>query len=453
MKMSSEQKTTRVKSMRKEISRYLILAMVITLATVYGLTIYLMYRETSTLVRENIIQEADYIAEALNIAGEDYLRQLDQGLVNARVTLISKDGEVLYDTEKDEFTFENHLDRPEIRQALRTGRGTDIRRSTSIGEEMYYCAVLLKDGNVVRISKASGTALSNALLLLPPIVLIGVVMILLGAFMTGFSVRRLIRPINLLDLNEPLKNDVYEELTPLLQRIDKQNREKKAVDDMRTEFSANVSHELKTPLTSISGYAEIMKNGLVRPEDTVRFSEKIYREARRMIRLIDDIIRLSRLDEGIRSEPDQIIDLHDLAAEVVADLETNASTNGISLYQTGIHCRVRGDRQTLYELLYNLADNAIKYNHSGGSVEIDTEYTRGQSIIRVIDTGIGIPEDQKDRIFERFYRVDKSHSRATGGTGLGLSIVKHGVMAHNGQIQVDSALGRGTTMTVTFDGV
>ena len=451
--MSSEKKKTHVRSMRQEIARYLILAMVITLATVYGLTIFLMYRETSTLVRDNIIQEADYIAEALNIAGEDYLRQLDQVLVSTRVTLISEEGEVLYDTVEDEYTFENHLDRPEIRQALKTGRGTDIRRSTSIGEEMYYCAVLLEDGNVVRISKASGTALSNALLLLPPILLIGAVMILLGALTTGFSVRKLTRPINLLDLNEPLKNDVYEELTPLLQRIDRQNREKEAVDEMRTEFSANVSHELKTPLTSISGYAEIMKNGLVRPEDTVRFSEKIYREARRMIRLIDDIIRLSRLDEGIRSEPDQIIDLHDLASEVIADLEINAAENGIVLRQSGMHCRIRGEKRTLYEMLYNLTDNAIKYNRPCGSVEIETEYSHGKSMIRVIDTGIGIPEDQKDRIFERFYRVDKSHSRATGGTGLGLSIVKHGVMAHNGQIRVDSTLGRGTTMEVIFDGI
>ncbi len=437
--------------MRREIRRYILLIMAITLAMVYGLTIFIMYRETSDLVREQITQEADYIAGALNVSGHGYMKELDQALVSTRVTLISKEGDVLYDTDEEEFSFENHLDRPEIRDALEKGRGTDLRRSSSIGEEMYYCAVLLEDGNVLRISKSAGTPLAIALHLLPAILLLGAVMVVAAVLMTGYSVRSLIRPINLLDLNEPLKNDVYEELTPLLQRIDRQNREKEAVGEMRMEFSANVSHELKTPLTSISGYAEIMKNGLVKPADTVRFAEKIYREARRMITLIDDIIRLSRLDEGIRSDPDQIIDMYDLAAEVLANLEEKARGNRVELSQSGVHCRVRGERQTLYEVVYNLADNAIKYNHPGGSVSIETAAGQGRTLIRVKDTGIGIPEDQKERIFERFYRVDKSHSRATGGTGLGLSIVKHGIMAHHGQIEVDSALGKGTTMTVTLE--
>ncbi|MBQ3974242.1 MAG: two-component sensor histidine kinase, partial [Lachnospiraceae bacterium] len=425
--MNKESSKSHVRSMRREISRYMILIIAITLAMVYGLTIFIMYREMSDLVRDQITQEADYIAGALNVSGQGYMRELDQALVSTRVTLISEDGDVLYDTDEEEFSFENHLDRPEIREALEKGRGTDLRRSSSIGEEMYYCAVLLEDGNVLRISKSAGTPWAIALRLLPAILLIGAAMVVAAALMTGYSVRSLIRPINLLDLNEPLKNDVYEELTPLLQRIDRQNREKEAVGEMRMEFSANVSHELKTPLTSISGYAEIMKNGLVKPADTVRFAEKIYREAGRMITLIDDIIRLSRLDEGIRSDPDQIIDMYDLAAEVLGNLEEKARSNGVELIQSGAHCRVRGERQTLYEVVYNLADNAIKYNHPGGSVSIETACSQGRSLIRVKDTGIGIPEDQKERIFERFYRVDKSHSRATGGTGLGLSIVKHGV--------------------------
>ena len=302
--MNKESSKSHVRSMRREISRYMILIIAITLAMVYGLTIFIMYREMSDLVRDQITQEADYIAGALNVSGQGYMRELDQALVSTRVTLISEDGDVLYDTDEEEFSFENHLDRPEIREALEKGRGTDLRRSSSIGEEMYYCAVLLEDGNVLRISKSAGTPWAIALRLLPAILLIGAAMVVAAALMTGYSVRSLIRPINLLDLNEPLKNDVYEELTPLLQRIDRQNREKEAVGEMRMEFSANVSHELKTPLTSISGYAEIMKNGLVKPADTVRFAEKIYREAGRMITLIDDIIRLSRLDEGIRSGPD-----------------------------------------------------------------------------------------------------------------------------------------------------
>lgn len=438
--------------MRREISRNMILVMAVTLAMVYGLTIFIMYREISELVREQILQEADYIAGALNVSGQGFMKELDQALVSTRVTLISSDGDVLYDTDEEEYSFANHLDRPEIREALKKGRGTDLRRSTSIGEEMYYCAVVLEDGNILRISRSAGTPLAIAFRLLPIILLIGAAMMAAAALMTGYSVRRLIRPINLLDLNEPLKNDVYEELTPLLQRIDRQNREKEAVAEMRTEFSANVSHELKTPLTSISGYAEIMKNGLVRPEDTVRFAEKIYREAGRMITLIDDIIRLSRLDEGVRSETEQIVDMYDLAGEVLANLEEKAGMNQVELRQGGVRCRVRGERQTLYEIIYNLADNAIKYNHPGGSVFIETALSQGRSVIRVKDTGIGIPEDQKERIFERFYRVDKSHSRATGGTGLGLSIVKHGIMAHNGQIEVESVLGRGTTMTVILDG-
>ena len=243
---------------------------------------------------------------------------------------------------------------------------------------------------------------------------------------------------------------MYEELTPLLMSIDRQNKEKDAIANMRKEFSANVSHELKTPLTSISGYAEIMKDGLVKPEDMKKFSERIYNEASRLITLVEDIIKLSRLDEG-KVELEKVeVDLYQLAREVCSRLAPQANARDIRIEVTGESVVYRGIRQILDEMVYNICENAIKYNKDGGTLSVWVGSTlKGKKII-VTDTGIGIPADQQERIFERFYRVDKSHSKESGGTGLGLSIVKHGAMIHDADIRVESEVGKGTRMELTF---
>ena len=245
---------------------------------------------------------------------------------------------------------------------------------------------------------------------------------------------------------------MYEELTPLLQGIDVQNREKEKAAEMRKEFSANVSHELKTPLTSISGYAEIMKNGLVRPEDMKGFSERIYNEASRLITLVEDIIKISKLDEKSIELEKQEVDLYQLVREICTRLAPQAEKKSIRFEVSGEHVSYNGIRQILDEMIYNLCENAVKYNVKGGKVSVWTGNTLEGPKVIVEDTGIGIPEEEKERVFERFYRVDKSHSRENGGTGLGLSIVKHGALLHDAKIQISSNLGQGTKIELIFGG-
>ena len=346
---------------------------------------------------------------------------------------------------------------------IRNTRGVELSES---GKELYAYAVQMleiektikgrfgkeikPDGNVLRVSKTMNTALHTAISILPIMGLIAVVALAFAYLLSRQQVAKLIRPINELDLEEPLENEVYEELTPLLESIDKQNKEKEAIANMRKEFSANVSHELKTPLTSISGYAEIMKSGIVKPEDMPRFSEKIYNEARRLITLVEDIIKLSHLDEGKVELEKEDIDLYELTREIISRLAPQASAKKVHMELTGESVIYNGVRQILDEMVYNICENAIKYNKEGGEIRIWVGNTLNGKKIIVTDTGIGIPEDQKERIFERFYRVDKSHSREIGGTGLGLSIVKHGAILHNAKIHVDSELGKGTRMELTF---
>ena len=258
-------------------------------------------------------------------------------------------------------------------------------------------------------------------------------MILLTVILASWQTRRLIKPINELDIEHPLDNMVYEELTPLLTAMDQSNREKEEVSNMRKEFSANVSHELKTPLTSISGYAEIMKNGLVRPQDIPNFSERIYKEARRLITLVEDIIKLSKLDEESVELEKEDVELYGLCREIVSRLSPQANARRVQVSVQGEQVVYRGIRQILDEMIYNICENAIKYNNEGGRVVVWCGKTLNGAKISVTDNGIGIPEEHLDRIFERFYRVDKSHSKERGGTGLGLSIVKHGAMTCTGQ--------------------
>lgn len=436
--------------LRVKIQKSMILVIVTTLLAAYAITTIAVYGQTVKLMEEEICQEADYIKAAVEISGTSYLQEMDDVRKNTRVTLIDSEGKVLYDSKQDEVTFENHRHRPEVEGALESGSGQDIRKSDTLDREMFYYAVRLSDGTVLRVAKTMDTILRTAVQIMPMMGVIAAVMLFFAFVLAKWQVRRLIRPINQLDLEHPLDNEMYEELTPLLQSIDKQNKEKDAVANMRKEFSANVSHELKTPLTSISGYAEIMKSGLVRPEDMPTFSARIYNEASRLITLVEDIIKLSRLDEGEVELEKEDVDLYFLTREVVSRLAPQAAAKNVRLEMTGESVIFRGVRQILDEMIYNICENAIKYNKQGGTVTVWVGGTlKGKKII-VTDTGIGIPEDQIDRIFERFYRVDKSHSKETGGTGLGLSIVKHGAIMHGVDIHVESEVGKGTRMEFTF---
>ncbi len=436
--------------LKKKIQNSMILVVLTSLILTYGTMIFVVYYQTMEILKDEIQQEADYIEAAVCISGVSYLEDMDAVRENTRVTLIDASGEVLYDSGKQEEHLENHLDRPEIQEALKSGSGQDVRRSETLDQDMFYYAVRLDNGTVLRVSKNMETVFSTAMSILPMMGVVACCMVIFALLLAKWQTAKLIYPINHLNLAEPLENDMYEELTPLLQSIDKQNREKDAVANMRKEFSANVSHELKTPLTSISGYAEIMKDGLVRPEDMKTFSERIYNEASRLITLVEDIMKLSKLDEGAVELEKEEVDFYMLTREICSRLAPQAEKRNVRVEVTGEPVHYLGVRQVLDEMLYNMIENAIKYNKEGGLVSVWVGNTLKGIKIIVRDTGIGIPKEEQERIFERFYRVDKSHSKATGGTGLGLSIVKHGALMHGAKIDVDSEVNKGTKMELIF---
>ena len=437
--------------MRNRIQKSMIFVVTMSLLISYILVTLVIYRQALDIRRSELVQEAEYIRAAIDISGEEYFGTMDKVSRRTRVTWIDKDGKVLYDTGNDQETLANHKSRKEFKEALANGSGQDIRMSDRKGQETYYYALKMDDSSVLRVSRGMDTVWNTAFMILPYMIAIGVMMGCVAWFMTRHQVKRLIAPINNLDLEEPLENDVYEELHPLLERIDRQNKEKAAIEQMRREFSANVSHELKTPLMSISGYAELMMNGMVRPENIADFSGRIYKEANRLGNLVADIIQLSRLDEQQDAVVSmESVELDELAKDVVNNLRDHAEKKNISLDYCGIPINIQGVRHVLYEMLYNIADNAVRYTNPGGHIHIYVGRKGDRPFYRVEDDGIGIPKSEQKRIFERFYRVDKSHSRQTGGTGLGLSIVKHGATLHHAQINVDSDLGKGTKMELLF---
>ena len=438
------------KSMRLKIQKSMMVILAVTLVLFYVILSVILYNQNMSILRAEVKQEAKYICTAVNISGTEYLEQMDNIDESTRVTRIDESGNVLYDSRRDADTLDNHSGREEVREALKSGEGEDVRRSVTVEKDLYYYALLLEDGSVLRVSREVDSLASTALTMLPVIGGLAVLMIIFAMLLAKWQTARLIKPINELDLEQPLDNDVYTELSPLLTAMDRQNREKEAVSNMRKEFSANVSHELKTPLTSISGYAEIMKNGMVRPADIPVFSERIYKEARRLITLVEDIIKLSKLDEESVELEKQEVDLYDLTREIVSRLSPQASQKNIRMELTGETVKYVGIRQILDEMVYNVCENAIKYNNDGGRVTVWVGNTLEGPKISVADTGIGIPKEHHERIFERFYRVDKSHSKERGGTGLGLSIVKHGALLHGAKVSVDSSPGRGTKIEMQF---
>ena len=401
--------------------------------------------------------EAVYAAAGIETGGEKYLEKISDDAGEVRITLIGDDGEVIYDSFGNAESMENHSGREEVEDALKNGEGSSVRYSSTAGEKTIYYAVRLDDGNVLRVSvtQISIWELFRSMTQMIAIILAGAV--ILSCLIAYRLSRRIVRPLNEIDFEHPedaenLKD--YEEIRPLLNKLHLQNKllqsEMEEREKMRREFTANVSHELKTPLTSISGFAEIMRDGLVKQEDIPRFSDRIYTESQRLIRLVEDIIKLSQLDEHELLYECEPVDLSVLIDEVIFTLSPEASRKNITISADTEHLKISGVRQILTEMIYNLCDNAVKYNREGGTAEISLKEKEGNVCLTVKDTGIGIPEEEQSRIFERFYRVDKSHSKEVGGTGLGLAIVKHAAALHNGRIDLKSRLGEGTEITVTF---
>ena len=548
---------------RKIFYSILLVAVGVLLADIIVVTGFL-YEYYRGVQEGQLADELRLAAWGLEEGGPGYLERISGASPRCRLTWVSADGTVLFDTAGDAAGMENHGGREEIQQALSEGEGQSTRFSSTLTEETVYCARMLEDGTVLRISTSRATLLTLVMSMLQPIAAVGVLAVILSAVLARHMARRIVRPLNSLDLDRPLENDAYEELSPLLRRIHQQRMQiteqmqslqkradefmqitshmkeglvllddaeriisinpaaraifgtddscrgkdfqlldhshvvsaaldsarehghsevrtgrggreyqldlsridsdgaaigmvllafdvtgQAAAERMRREFTANVSHELKTPLQAITGSAEMLENGMVKPEDAPRFIHLIRTEAARLVALVEDIIHLSRLDEGA-AENFESVDIYETALEVSSALEGAAGAKGVSLSVGGGPVVVMGVPGFLYELVYNLCDNAIKYNVDGGSVEINAAESGRCTVLTVKDTGIGIPPEYQDRVFERFFRVDKSRSKASGGTGLGLSIVKHIAQYHHAEIELHSQMGHGTEITVRF---
>lgn len=529
-----------------------------------GLIMGVLYNYFEKQYSTELVNEATYVGQGVELNGKEYLENLNKK--NIRITWIDSDGTVLFDNQADASKMENHADRVEVQEAMQKESGSSIRYSSTLSEKTMYYALHLSDDTVVRLANTYRSPLSITLGMLQPIVAIIVIALAFSGWMSYRLSKRIVKPINEIDLEHPEDAKAYDELSPFLHRIEQQNRqihkqiqelkrqqtefsaitenmsegfvvvdtkqnvlsynssalkllgipsvkenknvlqlnrsesfqealhlalkgehaqrmmthnnrsyqlfanpvfqddvvvsgavlvimdvtEKEQRDALRREFTANVSHELKTPLTSISGTAEIMTQGLVKAEDIPHFAENIYKEAQRLITLVGDIINLSKLEETDFEQQKELVDLSEIVEEVVETLHDEAQKKKISFLVQTERCQILGIPSILNEIVYNLCDNAIKYNKENGEVTVKLLKKDKRVELSVKDTGIGIPYEEQQRVFERFYRVDKSHSKEIGGTGLGLSIVKHGVMCHNAELKLESEPGEGSCFKVLF---
>lgn len=546
--------------MKNKIFRALVALAAMAVLVASGLITFLVSQDYFNETKKELAQEARYISMGLESGGDNFLNKIAaENGSNVRITLIDKDGIVLFDNQAEAKTLENHAMRQEVMEAVAVGAGEAERFSDTLDKTTYYYAVRLEDGKILRLARTIDSIYKSVLQMLP---IMGGIVIMV-AFLASIVARRvtfnIIKPLDQVNLDEPLDNETYDELAPFLTRIAKQKRqlsknlkklrgkqeeltiitnnmneglvllngqqnvlfinesaakifgfstkevigrniltvdraqevqdllqkvsqagkgeglyekdghfyqlsgssvngsgsviliydvtEKMTAEKLRREFSANVSHELKTPLQSILGYAEIMKNGLVKDEDKQRFLERIHAEAGNMIELIQNIMELSRLDENKTLDEFEDVDLLKLAQSVTLRLKHKAQTKGVTLNVNGSSACVCGVQSILSEVLYNLVDNSIKYNKDNGKVDVKVQDGSEEVTVSVSDTGIGIGAADRERVFERFYRADKSHSKEIGGTGLGLSIVKHGVLFHKGRVELESEPGVGTTIT------
>ncbi len=437
------------KSMQKKINvQFTLLAVVAILLTLL-LTVAAFYE----VFKKEMLTDLRIYTTALQDAGtfsqkDDYT--YTPNVEGLRISIVDADGNVIYDTGADTSTLENHKNRPEIAQALKTGSGEAVRHSDTLDKNCFYFAVLQEDGTVLRVSREAGSAFSILLKALPEIIGIAVVIALISMFLAHFLTKSLVQPIERMakDMDHLDSIPVYKELVPFVNTIQKQHEDIIKNATVRQEFTANVSHELKTPLTSISGYSELIENGMATEEDTIRFAGEIHKNSNRLLTLINDIIRLSELDDTDNRPFFEQVDLYDIAQNCVGMLTLNAEKHKVSLSLTGEHEKVKANKEMMEELVFNLTDNAIRYNNAGGYVKLDISKKEDAVVLSVQDNGIGIPKEHQDRIFERFYRVDKSRSKSTGGTGLGLAIVKHILVQHDAKLDLDSEVGKGTTIRV-----
>jgi len=374
------------------------------------------------------------------------------GADELRITILDARGSVLLDSHSVPEDMDNHGNRPEIIAAMEHGEGEAVRRSDTLDKSTYYYAVRRTDGGVLRVSREANNIFRFISMVLPSLMVIVVVLFILSLVVAHLLTKNLVRPIE--QLAENLENyeevPYYEELEPFIKMIQEQHVDIMKNAKMRQEFTANVTHELKTPLTSISGYAELIETGMASEKDVTRFAQGIHTNAKRLLSLINDILRLSELDSTEEEMEAETVNLYQMAATCVEMLEHSALKHKVTLQLTGEDCIVQGNKTMLDELLYNLCDNAIRYNKENGSVFVEVRAISEGTVLVVQDTGIGIPKEHQERIFERFYRVDKSRSKSTGGTGLGLAIVKHIVAKHGAELTLNSELGVGTEIRVLF---
>lgn len=438
--------------MRKKIHRQLTgIALVAIIATLF-LTLAFFYHQFKIQVTEDMKSYAQILKSVAQDNVFDF-SEYHYDYDDIRVTLIKEDGTVWYDSKVVSVeTMDNHRDREEVTEAFLTGEGESVRNSTTLSQNNYYYALLLNNGSVLRIGKAAASPTLIFLQALPALLVVLVILVCLCGCAAKILTDHLLEPIEQMaeNLNDIDSVPVYEELEPFAEIITRQHRDIMKNAHMRQDFTANVTHELKTPLTSISGYAELIENHMAKGQEE-RFAREIHRNASRLLTLINDIIRLSQLDSVQQEFTAEPVDLYDVAQVCTGMLQLNAEKHGVQLELYGQRTIIHGNKQMLDELLYNLCDNGIRYNKDGGIVMIYVgTLSDGSAFVDVEDTGIGIPKEHQERIFERFYRVDKSRSKLTGGTGLGLAIVKHIVAEHNAVIKLESTEGVGTKIRVIF---
>ena len=400
-------------------------------------------------VSAKLLKDTHYF-ESVNINADKI--DLSTDINELRVTWIDEDGTVLYDNDASAELLSNHNDRPEIQEAFDKGSGEAIRKSDTMKKNTFYYAVLLDNGTVLRVATNAQSIWSVFMSAAPIIALIILLIIAICIFLSHMLTKQLLLPIEMMaeNLEDSDYESPYKELDPLAEMLRSQHADILAAAKARQDFTANVSHELKTPLTAISGYAELLDGGMVGEEQQKHFYQEIRKNADRLLALINDIIRLSDLDRKGHEPSFGVIDLYEVVKECMDELTVNAKQRNVNISLDGESCNVHGSKDMLKELVENLAQNAIRYNNTGGKVWISVTKRDGRSVLTVKDNGIGIPASEQQRIFERFYRVDKSRSKATGGTGLGLAIVKHIVEIHDAKIELDSAPGVGTTISVLF---
>ena len=369
-----------------------------------------------------------------------------------RITVVNANGSVIFDSNADFSVMENHEDRPEIHMAAKVGEGSGTRRSTTLDRNLFYYAIRIDNGRILRIAREGDNIFALTQNMMMTVVGVFVLLFFFCILMANYFTKNLVAPIEQMaeNLSEPGTQAAYKELVPFMNKIRQQHEDILKSSQVRQEFTANVSHELKTPLTAISGYAELIASGMTNERDTEHFANEIHRSAERLQSLINDIIKLSELDNSDLKLEFEPIDLYALATTCIDQMQIAAQKNEVTLLQEGGPVTINGNKTLIEELLYNLCSNAVRYNKKGGSVTVITGKKNQRPALTVRDTGIGIPKEQQDRVFERFYRVDKSRSKSTGGTGLGLAIVKHIVVQHEAQIELSSEEGVGTEVTVIF---